>query len=166
MNSTIKLNPLRKFDNWSEHSTKRIQASAEFVFCLIRLQIKLFLGREVINYMNTIFTICLFLTFKFVDGNECAFPADDLSISVENQTLQLKSSEVNVTLSIKDLASMRFTDSPETGISQLDSDSALEVYSLKGESVGLFQSFYDLKKSLPTGTYIIRQGKNSIKISI
>lgn len=115
--------------------------------------------------MNTFFAICLFLTFKFVDGNECSFPADGLSMTVADEALVVKSADMSATLKMSDLASMRFTDSAESGMQPIDNSSAIEVFSLKGESLGSYVSIENIKKSIPGGTYILRQGNISIKIS-
>lgn len=116
--------------------------------------------------MNTFFAICLFLSFKFVDGSECSFPADGLSMTVADETLAIRSTEVSASLRISDLASMRFTNSGETGVHKVDSDVLMEVISLKGDNLGAYKSIEDIKKSLSGGTYILRQGNHSIKISI
>lgn len=115
--------------------------------------------------MNFI-AICLFLSFQFVDGGECSFPADGLSMTVEGKTLVVSSTEMTATLQLSDLASMRFTDSGESAVANVEDLSEFEVFSLKGESKGSFKTVYELKKSLPGGVYILRRGDYSIKISI
>lgn len=116
--------------------------------------------------MNSIIAVCLFLTIRFVDGNECSFPADGLSMTVVNEKLVVESDNVSASLTIGDLASMRFTDSAAADISQVSMTSPFEVISLSGQSLGSFKSTEELKNKLPGGTYILRQGKNTIKISI
>ena len=75
---------------------------------------------------------------------------------------------MTASLAISDLASMRFTDSAETSIEGQGRalDSRFDVFALDGKSAGSYQSLSEMKKSLPSGTYIIRCGNYSIKLSI
>lgn len=65
INSTICENPLRKFDNWSVHSTSHIEFKFKFAFLFSRVLLSL--KEEVAGYAATLYHFFLCKTGTYIN---------------------------------------------------------------------------------------------------
>lgn len=107
------------------------------------------------------------LTFTFVDNTEMSVASDNLNIAYDSNAkkLTLTSQSVNKTLSVEELASMRFADVP-TAVTDIltDNQSSFEVYTLNGVRAGQFDDYNAMRQTLPSGIYLVKTTNKSFKI--
>lgn len=102
------------------------------------------------------------LTFRMADNSEVSVAADNLSINYSDANLYLKSATVDLTISVDQIKTMRFTSS-EAGIDDVNINLPFKAdyYTVSGVKVGRFTSIEEARKNLPSGIYI---AKNETKI--
>lgn len=95
------------------------------------------------------------LTFKLSDSTELSVAAKDLSMNYSDGNLQITSGQVNQTLPVNTIKSMRFT-TEATGIESIipAANQTASYFNMDGINVGTFKSIDDAQKVLPSGCYI------------
>ena len=114
-----------------------------------------------------------YLVFTHSDGTKTSLSVDDLKINVSDNGLEAVNEAGTTTLTLATLKTMEFSnDNVTTAIKALnDSELAtnegpLEVYNLSGIYKGSYSSMSEMKRSLGTGIYVIKQNGKNIKMTI
>lgn len=105
-----------------------------------------------------------YLTFEAVDGSKT-------SVSVSSLTLIVKDGKLTAgdkTFNLSELSKMYFSTTETTGIENIVSsiDGAVEVFNLRGISMGKYNSISEATSSLKTGVYVIKSKSKTIKVSV
>ena len=105
------------------------------------------------------------LTFKMTDGSEISVASEGLAINYSDGNLLLKSTTVDQTIPSDQVKSMRFTTSTDAVDEMIDIlSSEADYFDLSGIKVGRFSSSDEAHNALPSGTYIVRSNKTTIKV--
>lgn len=106
------------------------------------------------------------LTFRMNDDTEISVSSENLDMNYKEGILHLSSANVNQSIPVDKIKSMRFT-SHSAGINDIEaSDSEnSEYYNLSGIMVGKFKTAEDAKKTLPSGVYIVRNSTKTYKVT-
>ncbi len=111
-----------------------------------------------------------YLTFKKSDGTMISVGTESLTMTFSDGKLVADNGSSNISLTLTELASMFFSNGDDaTGIDNIPTDTAdgkIEAFSTQGISYGTFDSVESLKKSLPGGVYIIKQGGKTFKVAV
>ena len=112
-----------------------------------------------------------YLVFTSSDGTSTALPADGLRISINGGSLVVSSQAGTTTLSASGLTKMKFSSDNVTTAIDSAADAVAEggqiaAYSLSGLYKGTFSSTEQMKSSLATGIYVIKQNGKSTKMII
>lgn len=109
-----------------------------------------------------------YLVFTNQVGITTAFAVNNLTLKVEGTDLQVTNDEETVNLVLTELASMQFSkDKTVTGVQDiLNADTFVQVYSVTGLLLGVYNSMIEAAKSLQPGTYVISNGDQSQKIVV
>lgn len=109
-----------------------------------------------------------YLVFTNQAGITTAFSVNNLILKVEGSDLQVTNDEETVNLVLTELASMQFSkDKTVTGVQDiLNADTPVQVYSVTGSLLGVYNSMIEAAKSLQPGTYVISKGDQSQKIVV
>ena len=109
-----------------------------------------------------------YLVFTNQAGITTAFSVNNLILKVEGSDLQVTNDEETVNLVLTELASMQFSkDKTVTGVQDiLNADTPVQVYSVTGSLLGVYNSMIEVAKSLQPGTYVISNGDQSQKIVV
>jgi hypothetical protein len=109
-----------------------------------------------------------YLVFTNQVGITTAFSVNNLILKVEGSDLQVTNDEETVNLVLTELTSMQFfKDKTITGVQDiLNADSPVQVYSVTGSLLGIYNSMVEAAKSLQPGTYVISNGDQSQKIVV
>ena len=109
-----------------------------------------------------------YLVFTNQTGSTTAFSVNNLILNVEGSDLQVTNDEETVNLVLTELASMQFSkDKTVTGVQDiLNADTPVQVYSVTGSLLGVYNSMIEAAKSLQPGTYVISNGDQSQKIVV
>lgn len=105
-----------------------------------------------------------YLTFEAVDGSKT-------SVSVNSLTLTVKDGKLTAgdkTFSLSELSKMYFSMEEATGIENVVSsiEGTVEVFNLRGISMGKYNSMNEAAASLKTGVYVIKSKSKTIKVSV
>lgn len=105
-----------------------------------------------------------YLTFETADGNKT-------SVSVSSLTLIVKDGKLTAgdkTFSLSELSKMYFSMEEATGIENVVSsiEGTVEVFNLRGISMGKYNSMNEAAASLKTGVYVIKSKSKTIKVSV
>ncbi len=105
------------------------------------------------------------LTFQLTDDTEMSVASEGLAMSYNAGMLHLKSATVDQSLETQLIKSMKFTTIPAgvEGVKDVVASEA-EYFDASGKKMGIFQSLEEARKSLPSGTYIIRGKDKTIKV--
>lgn len=109
-----------------------------------------------------------YMIFVSSDASETSMAVSNLSFSVSGTTLTATNTATSKTFVLSELAKMYFSTSAN-GISSLfasGSNGSVTVFNLAGVQIGEFSDYSSLIKSLQKGVYIIKQGRETQKISI
>lgn len=105
------------------------------------------------------------LTFRMTDGSELSVAAEGLAINYADGNLLLKSTTVDQTIPSDQVKAMRFTTSTDAVDEMTDIlSSEADYFDLSGIKVGRFSSSDEARNVLPSGTYIVRSNKKTIKV--
>ncbi|MDE5847908.1 MAG: hypothetical protein K2H71_11225 [Muribaculaceae bacterium] len=105
------------------------------------------------------------LTFKMTDGSEISVASEGLAINYSDGNLLLKSTTVDQTIPSDQVKSMRFTTSIDAVDEMTDIlSSEADYFDLSGIKTGRFSSSDEARNALPSGTYIVRSNKKTIKV--
>lgn len=105
-----------------------------------------------------------YLTFETADGSKT-------SVSVNSLTLTVKDGKLTAgdkTFSLSELSKMYFSMEEATGIENVVSsiEGTVEVFNLRGISMGKYNSMNEAAASLKTGVYVIKSKSKTIKVSV
>lgn len=105
-----------------------------------------------------------YLTFETADGNKT-------SVSVSSLTLIVKDGKLTAgdkTFNLSELSKMYFSMEEATGIENVVSsiEGTVEVFNLRGISMGKYNSMNEAAASLKTGVYVIKSKSKTIKVSV
>ena len=128
------------------------------VFLLLALSLGLMAHASTYNY----------LVFTNQAGTTTAFKVNNLTLEVDGTDLQVTNDAGTVSMVLTELASMQFSkDKTVTGVQDiLNADSPVQVYSVTGSLLGIYNSMVEAAKSLQPGTYVISNGDQSQKIVV
>ena len=105
------------------------------------------------------------LTFRMTDGSELSVAAEGLAINYADGNLLLKSTTVDQIIPSDQVKSMRFTTSTDAVDEMIDIlSSEADYFDVSGIKVGRFSSSDEARNVLPSGTYIVRSNKRTIKV--
>lgn len=128
--------------------------------------------------ISVLFVVCAFsmlasagtysyLEFTNTSGAKTAFNVTNLSLTISNNTLQIRNDEGSVDFTLTDLESMQFTTNCTTSVDNiLNADAPVQVLTLNGALVGTYPSLVDAAKCLSVGVYVISNGDISQTIVI
>lgn len=109
-----------------------------------------------------------YMVFVGSDASETSMAVSNLNFSVSGTTLTVTNTATSKSFVLSELAKMYFSTSAN-GINSLfasGSNSSVSVFNLAGVQIGEFCDYSSLMKSLQKGVYIIKQGRETQKISI
>ena len=109
-----------------------------------------------------------YLVFTNQAGSTTAFSVSNLTLEVNGTNLQVTNDAGTVSMVLTELASMQFSkDKTVTGVQDiLNADTPVQVYSVTGSLLGVYNSMVEAAKSLQPGTYVISNGDQSQKIVV
>lgn len=111
-----------------------------------------------------------YLSFLTNDGSIISFATQSLSMTVADGNLVITGASESGTIALENLNKMYFSSTPTaiTGAAAYVGKKSLRAYDLSGNCLGTFACDADIARSLPTGTYIIKEEEagNTKKIYI
>lgn len=115
-------------------------------------------------------------TYKYMvltasDGTQTTVPTDGLKFSISDGGLVVSSQTGTVTLPLSSLKTMRFavdgTTTPiDEAVNPLTQHGPVDVYDLSGMYRGRYDSIGQMKCSLRTGVYVIKQNGKNMKMTV
>lgn len=105
-----------------------------------------------------------YLTFEAVDGSKTSVSVNSLTLTVMDGKLTAG----DKTFSLSELSKMYFSMEEATGIENVVSsiEGTVEVFNLRGISMGKYNSMNEAAASLKTGVYVIKSKSKTIKVSV
>lgn len=110
-----------------------------------------------------------FLVFTNAGGTTTALSVENLTMTIGDSQLAVTNSEGTVNFVLTDLVSMQFSKDgsiPSAVENVLNLDASVEVFSVSGASLGIFDNVNDAAGRLGNGTYVIINGTNAQTIVI
>jgi len=110
-----------------------------------------------------------YLVFSNKAGVNTFMKVGNLTMSVSGSQLQVKNDEGSVNFALTDLQSMHFSinDESETALDNvLNADLPVQVLTLTGTSLGVFDNLLTASQQLSKGVYVISNGDNAQTIVI
>ena len=105
-----------------------------------------------------------YLTFETADGTKTSVAVSSLTLTIAGGKLTAG----DKTFTLSELSKMYFSTTDATGIEKVIStvDGEVEVFNLRGVSIGKYNSMSEAANSLKTGVYIIKGKSKTLKISV
>lgn len=109
-----------------------------------------------------------YLSFQTVDGSVVSLKSSNLNLTIEDGKLVVQNDEGSNKFVLTDLARMFFSQSTETAITNLNTDvnSTLQVYTTSGVFLGGFDSEHSLRRSVPSGIYVVKTNGKTLKMAV
>lgn len=109
-----------------------------------------------------------YLSFQTVDGSVVSLKSSNLNLTIEDGKLVVQNDEGSNKFVLTDLARMFFSQSTETAITNLNTDvnSTLQVYTTSGVFLGGFDSEHSLRRSVPSGIYVVKTNGRTLKMAV
>lgn len=109
-----------------------------------------------------------YLSFQTADGSIVSLKSDNLNLTIEDGKLVVQNGEGSNKFVLIDLARMFFSKSTETAITNLNTDinSTLQVYTASGVFLGEFDSERSLRRSVPSGVYVVKANGRTLKMAV
>lgn len=110
-----------------------------------------------------------YLSFQTTSGSVVSLPSEGLNLSFSDKALVAQSGDNTTEFALADLTRMFFSQSAETGISNLTPDratSSLAVYTVSGVYVGTFDSERSLRRNVNSGIYIVKTNGETLKMIV
>lgn len=109
-----------------------------------------------------------YLSFQTVDGSVVSLKSSNLNLTIEDGKLVVQNDEGSNKFVLTDLARMFFSQSTETAITNLNTDvnSTLQVYTTSGVFLGGFDSERSLRRSVPSGIYVVKTNGRTLKMAV
>ncbi len=109
-----------------------------------------------------------YLSFQTVDGSVVSLKSSNLNLTIEDGKLVVQNDEGSNKFVLTDLARMFFSQSTETAITNLNTDvnSTLQVYTTSGVFLGEFDSERSLRRSVPSGIYVVKTNGKTLKMAV
>ncbi|MGN0069836.1 MAG: hypothetical protein ACI4UC_05460 [Alloprevotella sp.] len=107
-----------------------------------------------------------FLTVQKSDGSQMSFVADGLTITFADGQFKAVADGKETQLALSELQKMFFSES-STGIESIvQSDAAVELFTLSGVRIGRFSSAASLPSNLEKGVYVVKTNGKTSKIAV
>lgn len=107
-----------------------------------------------------------YIAIQKTDGTSIVVKSDGLRFYVKDGTLTIAHENDEQTLNLAELTSMRFA-TESSGVESIDSDIAVEAYSISGTHVGSYDNFNEaLTRINASGIYLFKTEKGTAKIHI
>ena len=105
-----------------------------------------------------------YLTFETADGTKTSVSVSSLTLSISDGKLTAGDKTFNLT----DLSKMYFSTTDVTGIEKVIEtvEGEVEVFNLRGISMGKFESMRSAASALKTGIYVIKSKSKTLKVSV
>lgn len=110
-----------------------------------------------------------YLVFTNTSGVTTVMSVSSLTMTVSGSSLQVTNADGSETFALTELRNMQFSTNGDTITALEDvivAEQPVEVFSVVGEQIGSFDSLNDAVRNLQMGVYVIKQGKNSLKIIV
>ncbi|MCR5180748.1 MAG: hypothetical protein K6C30_05980 [Bacteroidaceae bacterium] len=109
-----------------------------------------------------------YLTFETSDGSQQSVSVESLVLTVSGSQLVATNSSGTVNFTLAELSQMSFTSTPATHISETEGaeESAVEVFTLSGLSLGKFANLQAARATLQNGIYVIKSKNVTQKIAV
>lgn len=101
-----------------------------------------------------------YLVFTNTEGTNTAFNVKNLTLNVEDGTLQVTNADGTVSLLLTALKSMQFSEDGTVSAVEniLNADAPVQVFSVSGTSLGVYGSLMEAAQMLNAGAYVISNG--------
>lgn len=109
-----------------------------------------------------------YLSFQTVDGSVVSLKSSNLNLTIEDGKLVVQNDEGSNKFVLTDLTRMFFSQSTETAITNLNTDvnSTLQVYTTSGVFLGEFDNERSLRRSVPSGIYVVKTNGRTLKMAV
>ena len=111
-----------------------------------------------------------YLVFVNQQNDTTALSVTDMTLRVQDNSLSVTNADGTVSFTLTDLQFMQFmTEEGQMAMrldNVLDANAPIDVYTILGVKVGHFSSLPEAAGVLGKGSYVITNGKNSVKVKI
>ena len=111
-----------------------------------------------------------YLVFVNQQNDTTALSVADMTLRVQDNSLSVTNADGTVSFTLTDLQFMQFmTEDGQMAMrldNVLDANAPIDVYTILGVKVGHFSSLPEAASVLGKGSYVITNGKNSVKVKI
>lgn len=121
---------------------------------------KVFLLLAVCTAMMAYASTYNFLVFTNTEGTKTAFSVKDLTLKVEGSDLLITNAEGTVSMLLTAMKSMQFSEDGIVSAVEniLNADTPVQVFSVSGTSLGVYNSLMEAAQTLNAGAYVISNG--------
>ena len=111
-----------------------------------------------------------YLVFVNQNNDTTALSVTDMTLKVQENSLTVTNAAGTVNFTLTDLQFMQFmTEDGQMAMSidnMLDANAPIDVYTIMGVKVGHYNSLLEAAGVLGKGSYVITNGKTSVKVKI
>ncbi|MBQ7192372.1 MAG: hypothetical protein IJS00_05820 [Paludibacteraceae bacterium] len=109
-----------------------------------------------------------YLVFTNTSGTNTVLSVSDMTLTVSGSELRVTNAEGTISFVLTELASMQFSkDGTLLALKEvLDADKPVQLFTLTGQSVGIYDNLKDAVQRNNAGVYVIKQGTKSQQIVI
>ncbi len=109
-----------------------------------------------------------YLVFTNTSGTNTVLSVSDMTLTVSGSELRVTNAEGTISFVLTELASMQFSkDGTLLALKEvLDADKPVQLFTLTGQSVGIYDNLKDAAQKNNAGVYVIKQGTKSQQIVI
>ena len=111
-----------------------------------------------------------YLVFVNQQNDTTALSVTDMTLRVQDNSLSVTNADGTVSFTLTDLQFMQFmTEDGQMAMrldNVLDANAPIDVYTILGVKVGHFSSLLEAAGVLGKGSYVITNGKTSVKVKI
>lgn len=111
-----------------------------------------------------------YLVFVNQQNDTTALSVTDMTLRVQDNSLSVTNADGTVSFTLTDLQFMQFmTEDGQMAMrldNVLDANAPIDVYTILGVKVGHYSSLPEAAAVLGQGSYVITNGKNSVKVKI
>lgn len=106
------------------------------------------------------------ISFECLDGSKHSIQSENLEITFADGKVNATNGTENVVLPLNTVRAFYFGTSSGISNIQAVTDGKIDVYDIAGAHRGTYCSLSAARQTLPAGTYIVKSGKNAIKMSL
>lgn len=100
-----------------------------------------------------------YLVFTNIAGTTTTFCVDNLTLTINENQMQVTNADGKINLTLIELQSMQFVANAPTALENtLNADAPVQVFSLSGTSLGTYTSLLEAAQHLNAGMYVISNG--------